>query len=108
MCVRMYVCVCVCVCVCDERLLSYVLYYHNCERGQDLDSTSHWPHGLNMCIKGSEVTPIYTVATRMTGDQIVVNDQDMDFKQLIDGQSTPKLSIKMLHKLGKLDSNQPY
>ena len=61
-----------------------------------------------MCIKGSEVTPIYTVVMRMTGDQIVVNDQDMDFKQLIDGQSTPKLSVKMLHKLGKLESNQPY
>jgi len=57
-------------------------------------------HGLNVCIKGSEVTPLYSVVMRMTGDQIVVNGQDKDFKQLIDEQSTTKLSsVKMLHKI---------
>ena len=46
--------------------------------------------------KGEGVTPICTVVTTVIGDQIVtgVNGQDMDYKWLVDGQSTPKLSVK--------------
>lgn len=46
--------------------------------------------------QGEEVTPMWTVVTTVISDQIVtvVNGQDMDYKWLVDGQSTPKLSVK--------------
>ena len=45
---------------------------------------------------GEGVTTICTVVTTVIGDQIVtvVNSQDIDYKGLVEGQSTPKLSVK--------------
>ena len=42
------------------------------------------------------VTTICTVVTTVISDQIVtvVDGQDMDYKWLVDGQTTPKLSVK--------------
>ena len=39
---------------------------------------------------------VCTVVTTVIGDQIVavVSDQDTDYKWLVDGQSTPNLSVK--------------
>ena len=78
-------CVCACVCVC--------MYACVCMR----------MCVCVVCIQGEGATPVCTVVTTVIGNQIVavVSDQDMDYKWLVDGQSTPKLSVKASHKISR-------
>jgi len=99
----------VCVCVHTKgRSLSYALYSHNCERGQDLDcQCPSWTitHTVfEHVYQGEGANSICTVVTTVIGDQIVtvVSDQDMDYKWLVDGQSIPKLSVKTSHEIGHI------
>ena len=63
---------------------------------------SHWTIGhtvfavFERVYQGEGVTTICTVVTTVIGDQIVtvVNSQDIDYKWLVEGQSTTKLSVK--------------
>jgi len=52
-------------------------------------------HVFERVYQGEGVTLICTLVTTVS-DQIVavVNHQDMDYKWLVDGQSTPNLSVK--------------
>ena len=98
--VCVHVCVCVCVCVhIKGRSISYAPCCYNWKRSRfwlsmsQLDHCSYW---VWTCVPRGEVTPICTVVTTVISDQIVtvVSGQDIDYKWLVDGQSTTKLSVK--------------